>query len=130
MSRVIYSKHEAGQGSLKTYVIGFILSIILTLTAFSFVYIHGHSGHEVFSHHLLIPLIISLAVVQLFVQLGFFLHVGRESKPRWNFLALIFALIVVLILVIGSLWIISNLNYHMTPSHQQVDQYLKGQDGL
>ncbi len=130
MTRVIYAKHEAGQGSLRTYVSGFILSIILTLTAFAFVYLHVHSEHGTFSHHLLIPLIVVLAVAQLFVQLRFFLHVGRESKPRWNLMALIFAVIVVLIVVIGSLWIMSNLNYRMMSSPQLINKYLKSQGDL
>lgn len=130
MSRVVYAEHEAGQGSLKTYVVGFLVSMLLTLTAFAFVYIHVHSQHETFSHGLLVPLIIVLAVTQLFVQLRFFLHVGRESKPRWNFMALIFALIVVLIVVVGSLWIMHNLNYRMMSSPERVNQYLKSQGDL
>jgi cytochrome o ubiquinol oxidase operon protein cyoD len=55
---------------------------------------------------------------------------GRESKPRWKFIFLLFALLVVGIVVGGSLWIMNNLNYHMMLSPQQTTQYLNSQDGL
>jgi cytochrome o ubiquinol oxidase operon protein cyoD len=68
-----------------------------------------------------------LALTQLFVQLLFFLHLDRESKPFWNLQVAILAAGVVLILVIGSIWIMNNLNYHMnTP--QQIQKYIKDQE--
>lgn len=57
--------------------------------------------------------LIGFAISQLLVQLIFFLHLGRESKPRWNILVFLFAALVVLIVVVGSLWIMNNLDYHM-----------------
>ena len=39
-----------------------------------------------------------------------------------------FMLGIVLIIVGGSVWIMNNLNYRMTP--QQMEQYLKSQDSL
>ena len=131
MARTVHSAHhEAGQGSLRAYVTGFVSSVVLTLIAFTFVYIHVTSDHETFSHHLLIPLVIVLAIVRLAVQLRFFLHVSRESSQRWNLAALILALIVVIIVVVGSLWIMSNLNYRMMRSPQLINQYLNNQGDL
>ena len=97
--------NESSRGNLRTYVIGFALSIVLTLIAYALVV------NEVWSSNVLIAVIIGLAIVQLFVQLVFFLHLGRESKPRWNLIVLTFAVIVVVIVVLGSLWIMQNLNY-------------------
>jgi cytochrome o ubiquinol oxidase operon protein cyoD len=63
----------------------------------------------------LVAVIVGLAIIQLFVQLFFFLHLGEESKPRWNLMVLLFAAMVVIIVVFGSLWIMNNLNYNMMP---------------
>ena len=97
---------------MKTYAIGFILSLCLTLASFAFVWRYIDSGATLFSKNFLMVWIITLALAQLFAQLVFFLHLGRESKPRWNLSVLAFARIVVIILVFGSLWIMSNLKYH------------------
>jgi cytochrome o ubiquinol oxidase operon protein cyoD len=99
---------DGGHGSVTTYVIGFALSVILTLAAY------GSVTHHVFGRTGLIAVIFVLAAVQLMVQLMFFLHLGREGKPRLNLMTFVFMLIVLIIIVGGSLWIMNNLNYHMT----------------
>jgi cytochrome o ubiquinol oxidase operon protein cyoD len=116
MSKAVVSHHEAGQGSVRSYSIGFGLSLLLTLSAYAITVkgsLHGWG---------LIYLLSVLAVTQLTVQLICFLHVGRESKPRWNLTALLFAVMVVLILVFGSLWIMNNLQYNhgKAPSTSQI----------
>jgi cytochrome o ubiquinol oxidase subunit IV len=125
-------KHEtsngAAHGSFASYAAGFGLSIILTLTAFYLVYQHKNSSAPIFSHKYLMGALLFLALTQLFVQLLFFLHLDRDSKPYWNLQVAILAAGVVLILVIGSIWIMNNLNYNMdTP--QQIQKYLKDQEG-
>jgi cytochrome o ubiquinol oxidase operon protein cyoD len=110
------SQQEAGNWTVKAYITGFILSLSLTLTAWLLVHRHVSSHHLFLSDKVLIITILCLAIAQLIAQLVFFLHLGRESKPRWNLTVLSFALIVVLILVLGSLWIMYNLDYHH-PSH-------------
>jgi cytochrome o ubiquinol oxidase operon protein cyoD len=112
----------SAHGTLKSYVIGFIFSIYLTVTAYLLVVDHTLSGWA------LMLLIASLALAQFLVQLLFFLHLGRETKPRWKLLVFIFMIVIVVILVGGSLWIMANLNYHMTQS--QINTYLRSQDGL
>jgi cytochrome o ubiquinol oxidase operon protein cyoD len=123
----VVSRHEPVSGSLRTYTIGFLLSIILTLIAFGAVELHIH-GHLLSSRDVIIGGIIGLALIQFLVQLFFFLHLGRETRPRWKLVVFGFMIMVICILVMGSLWIMSSLNYRMTP--QQVTQYLKSQDGL
>jgi cytochrome o ubiquinol oxidase operon protein cyoD len=94
-------------GTYKTYILGFLLSIVMTLAAyFDVVY---HIPH-------VLPIILSIAIVQVFVQLFFFLHLGSGPNYRWNILVLLFAIMVIGILVGGSLWIMNNLNYNMTPA--------------
>lgn len=109
------------------YVAGFIASIILTLAAYLLTQHHLNTHHAYPSDHAMTILLLGLATVQLFVQLVFFLHLGREGKPRWRLLTFWFGLLVVLLIVIGSIWIMDNLNYRMTS--QQMSQYLKNQDG-
>lgn len=118
------STPSVSHGSTRQYVVGFLLSLATTLTAYWFV------QHHVFQGWTLTYAILLLATAQLIVQVLCFLHLGREkTKPYWNSLAFVFMLIVILILVIGSLWIMKNLNYHMQPT-TEINQYLKSQDGL
>jgi cytochrome o ubiquinol oxidase operon protein cyoD len=120
---VTVSRHEPATGTLQTYVTGFILSISLTLAAYVLVTNHAYSKWTI------ALAIAGLAAVQFIVQLLFFLHLGRESKPRWRLLVFSFMLLVVGILVIGSLWIMYSLNYHMVMTPQQINTYMQDQDG-
>jgi cytochrome o ubiquinol oxidase subunit IV len=105
--------NESSHGNLKTYVTGFVLSIVLTLAAYMIVV------NDIWSRSVILTAIIVLAIVQLFVQLIYFLHLGRESKPRWNLIVLAFAALVVGIVVIGSIWIMNNLNYSHEHGHEE-----------
>lgn len=123
----IHAHHDAEQATLGLYINGFVLSILFTLVAFGLVEYHIHSGHTVFSHPFLIGATVVLALAQFFAQMYFFLHLGRETKPRWKLLVLCFMILVVFIVVAGSIWIMYNLNYHMTP--QQINTYMLNQNG-
>lgn len=125
MNHPAETQDETGQISTGSYIVGFVMSLILTLTA----YILVAKRHQ--SNHTLIILVIILSISQLLVQLVFFLHLGRESKPRWNLIVLSFAALIVGILVLGSLWIMNNLNYHhdnLTPS--QTTDYIIHDEGI
>lgn len=95
------------QGTLKTYISGFLLCIFLTLAAYVLVMKHLLTGLT------LTLSIVSLGIIQFFVQLILFLHLGDEPKPRWNLIVFSFMALVVLILVFGSIWIMINLQYRM-----------------
>ena len=114
--------HERSSKNLKSYITGFILSILLTLGAYVLVIEHLFTGN------IGVAVLILFAVVQLLIQLLFFLHISQEAKPRWKLLTLLFMLLVLLIIVIGSLWIMNNLNYRMTPA--QMNKYMNDQSGL
>lgn len=100
-------------GSLKSYTIGFILSLITTLAAFYFV------SENLFDHWTLTLIVSGLALFQAAVQLIFFFHLKSESSSEWNGLVFLFMLLMVLILVIGTLWIMYHLDYRMMPSNTQ-----------
>ena len=100
--------HDIANGTFSSYVTGYGLSIVLTLVPFGLVINKMVEGWT------LVLVLMTFAVAQLLVQLLFFLHLGKESRPRWNLMAFLFMLLVVLIVVIGSLWIMNSLNYHMS----------------
>ena len=121
---IVVSSHESVHGSLASYTVGFVLSIVLTIAAYLAVTNNLVKGWS------LVIVIICLAITQFFVQLVFFLHLGKGSKPGWNIMMLGFMMMVVCILVIGSLWIMYNLNYRMMRSPKEVNAYMKSQSGL
>ncbi len=107
----------------KMYVWGFIASLILTLTAFWLI------GGNYINGSLAIAVIILLGLLQLATQLVFFLHLPQEPKPRWNNIAFQFAAMVVVIIVLGSMWIMQNLNYHHGHQTIKSDRYIIKDEG-
>jgi cytochrome o ubiquinol oxidase operon protein cyoD len=95
------------RGSLKSYLTGFVLSLILTAIPFAMVM----SGN--WSASATIAGIFSAGFVQILVHLHYFLHLDTSSTARWNVLAMIFTLLIMVLFVGGTLWIMSNLNYRM-----------------
>lgn len=93
--------HEA-HGSLKSYVIGYVLSLILTIIPIVFVL------NDIVEGTAAVVLLFVTAILQFFVQLFFFMHLREESKPRWNLMTLLLGLMIVLIIVVGSIWIMLN----------------------
>ena len=106
------NQEPAGGLTRANYVFGFVLSLGLTLAAYFLVHKHVVSHHLVYSDNFMLGALAVLAITQLIVQLVFFLHLDKESRPWWNNTALAFAAIVVVIIVAGSIWIMANLNYH------------------
>ena len=113
--------------TIKPYIIGFVLSLFLTFAAFFIVNQHVTSRHLAFSHEVIITIILVLAIAQLFIQLIFFLHMGKEQKPRWNLAVFISFIGMILIIVIASIWIMYHLNYNMTPIEMQ-NKIFKGEN--
>lgn len=94
-------------GSVKSYIHGFILSLVLTIIPFVVVAKHWFSP---LASYVIVGI---FALAQLFVQLVYFLHLSHKSTARWNLYVFLFTFLVVLILVLGSIWIMVNLNYFM-----------------
>lgn len=103
------NEHGASHGSVKSYMIGFILSIILTAIPFWMV-MDGSA-----SHGTILGVVLVCAVIQVLVHLVYFLHLDSKSEGGWNMVAIVFSAIIILIAVVGSLWIMWNLNYNMMP---------------
>ncbi|CAN7171694.1 cytochrome o ubiquinol oxidase subunit IV [Caballeronia sp. LjRoot31] len=97
----------AGHGSVRSYVIGFVLSVVLTAAAFGLVMQQALGPTES------IIAIAVLAFIQILVHLVFFLHMNTSSSQRWNLLSLGFAVLVAVILIGGTLWVLHNVGAHM-----------------
>jgi cytochrome o ubiquinol oxidase operon protein cyoD len=62
-----------------------------------------------------VPAALALGAVQMVVHLVYFLHMDRASTRTWNMAAFVFTVIVLVILVVGSLWVMHNLDVNMMP---------------
>ena len=112
-----------------SYVAGFALSLALTTLSFGALFWHDAHGHRFPTHPELLKLFIVTAIAQLFVQLYFFLHLGRGKDARVNALFAALALFIVAVIVGGSLWIMSHLQHMnvdaaysngvISPQHEQ-----------
>lgn len=97
--------HEV-HGSTKHYVIGFILSIVLTIIPFGMV-MAGFKGTGV------VAVIAITAVAQVLVQLIYFLHMNSSPEQRWNVIAFTYTILTIAALLIGSMWIMNYLHNNM-----------------
>jgi len=96
-------------GSQKAYAIGFIVSLLLTAASFTIV------GLKLLPPSIAIYVVSALAFCQAVIQLIYFLHLGQEDRPQWESLVFYFMILVLLIIVIGSLWVMYDLNARMMP---------------
>lgn len=122
------SHFDSTTKSIITYSVGFLSSIILTLAAYAIVV--QDTIKNALSPAAVAILLAIFASIQLAVQLIFFLHLSEESKPRWKLMSFLFAFIILGIIVIGSLWIMFDLNSRMMMSTEQMTQYMNRQTGL
>lgn len=108
-----HSSSQSGHGSLKSYVIGFVFSVILTAIPFWLVMTKAFANSDI-----TLIAITAFAVVQMIVHIFCFLHVNAKSEDGWTIMALIFTAVMVLIVLTGSMWVMYNLNMNMMPSHE------------
>lgn len=108
--------HGAAHGTLKSYVTGFFLSVLLTLASFA-IAMKGGLEHEV-----ALRAIVGLCIVQLIVQLFYFLHIGFAPGQRSNTAIFICTASLIAIIVAGSLWVMHNANENMMASPMTVER--------
>ena len=102
--------------TLKGYVTGFLLSVVLTAIPFWLV-----MGKVFPSSVTTAIVILAFAAVQIVVHMVYFLHLNAKSEGGWNMLALIFTLVLVVITLSGSLWVMHHLNVNMMPGMTEQD---------
>jgi cytochrome o ubiquinol oxidase operon protein cyoD len=102
--------HKASHGSLKSYITGFGLSLVLTVLSF------GAVMSELVPRDMILGAITILAIVQLLVQLMFFLHLGTAPEQRNNTVIFVLTILLIATIVAGSLWVMHNANVNMVPT--------------
>ncbi len=102
-------------GSLKGYLIGFGLSVVLTAIPFWLV-MTGVLPAQATGF-----IVVAFAAVQIVVHMVFFLHMTGKAEGGWSMLALLFTIIIVVITLSGSLWVMYHLNTNMMPAHDMSD---------
>lgn len=107
---------DFGHGDLKTYGVGFVVSLALTALSFAAVM----SG--MVPHGMVFPAITLLAVAQLLVQVIFFLHLGTSPEQRSTITILALTVLLIGIIVVLSLWVMHNANVNMMPTLMTPDQ--------
>src|SRR6476469_704953 len=92
---------------LTSYLTGFALALILTAIPFALVAANPLP---------MLPTLIVIgvaAVIQVLVHLRYFLHLDLTSTPRENLVAIVFTAILIFLMVVGSFWIMFDLNNRM-----------------
>ena len=97
-------------GTLKGYLTGFGLAVILTAIPFWLVM----SG-ILPDARITVLVVMGFAAIQMVVHMIYFLHMNTRAEGGWTMLALIFTLVVVAITLTGSLWVMFHLNANMMP---------------
>lgn len=116
MSHDTHAHGAEGHGSLRDYVTGFLLSVVLTAVPFWLVMARPLSDTAT------AVLILALAAVQMIVHVIYFLHLKSETEEGWSIMALLFTIIVVVIVLSGSLWVMYHLNTNMMPMPHDMSQ--------
>lgn len=99
--------HHGWNQSNKPLIVALILSIVMILTAYFLTVFHA------LPRDYLEPLIVVLGFLQAGFQLIYFMHLGVESKPRWNLMTFFFMILVIFLVIGGSVWIMHHLDYNV-----------------
>lgn len=118
MTRAQVHDHAAyaSQSHLRGYVIGFFLSLVLTLASFGAVMLKAVPAG------MGLATIVVLCVAQLVVQLVYFLHIGAKRSQRQNSAIFLCTAVLIAIIVAGSLWVMHNANTNMMPTHMSIER--------
>lgn len=100
----------ASHGTMRSYVTGFLLSVVLTAIPFWLV-----MGDVLGNATMTAVVIMIFAAVQIVVHMIYFLHMNTRSEGGWSMMALIFTIVIVAIALSGSLWVMYHLNANMMP---------------
>jgi len=87
-------------------IFGLALALVLTLAAFGLT-------RAPMEHETVLAMLSLLAALQMGVHLVFFLDVGRTGASPFVNLAVGFSLLLILIMVGGTFWVISDLHVRM-----------------
>ncbi|MBS0445419.1 MAG: cytochrome o ubiquinol oxidase subunit IV [Proteobacteria bacterium] len=99
-------------GGIRGYLVGLVLATGLTGVSF-------YIAQSTLVWQPSIPIALTvLAIAQMGVHLVFFLHMTSGSDNINNALALAFGLLIVMLLVFGSLWIMTHMSHRVMPMQE------------
>lgn len=105
--------HDEGPHStFSGYMIGFVLSIVLTAIPFWLV-----MNNVIADRTVAVLVLGAFAVVQILVHMVFFLHMNGKVEGGWTMLSTIFTVVFVAIAIAGTLWVMFHMNTNMMPMH-------------
>lgn len=99
-----------GHGSRRGYLVGTILSILLTAFPFWLVMSGAIADKQVTA-----ILIFAMALIQIVVHVLCFLHLDTRSEGGWTLIAFLFTVVIVVLMIGGSVWVMFHLNTNMMP---------------
>ena len=110
---------QAEPSGFLIYTTGLALAVVLTATSFWVANTSTLWGPGV-------PMGLAvLAIAQMGVHLVFFLHITTAPDNTNNVLALAFGILIVLLVIGGSVWIMTNLNENMMLSPELMNVHMQ-----
>ena len=97
-------------GDFRSYMTGFVLSVILTAIPFALVMSGGFESRAVTA-----LVVLLFAVIQIVVHMIYFLHMDLHAEGGWTVISLMFTLIVLIICLAGTIWVMHNMDSNMMP---------------
>lgn len=112
-------RSDHNHGTAASYIVGFILSLVFTVIPYYLVV------NKVLSGNSLLVTILGIAIIQMFIQIFFFLHLGRGPKPLYNIVFFVATAGLIIIVVGASMFIMDNLYRTMSPQEMIIKQAQK-----
>ena len=105
------------------YTYAYAIAAALTFIAYSLV-----TGQLLEGRWLAGALLVA-AAAQSYIQSRYFLHLDDDKeKPKWRLASYLFTWFTLLIIVVGSLWVMNNLNYNMMMSPEEMTERMLEQN--
>ena len=108
---------------LSRYVVGFASALVFSVVSY-LIATNGWLGAPAAT----MAILLLLAALQLVVQLVCFLHLGINDRSVSRTAIFAFVMTMMLVIVIGSIWIMKNLDYRMQMSSDAMTEYMEKQN--
>jgi cytochrome o ubiquinol oxidase operon protein cyoD len=112
-------EEQTDKSRVIVHTTGFFLAVLLTATSFWVA-----NTQLLWGPGVAVGLAV-LAIAQMGVHLVFFLHITTAPDNTNNVLALAFGIFIVVLVIGGSLWIMSNLNDNLMPTPELMDLHMQ-----
>ncbi len=107
MAHTHTSHSDVPHVSVRGYLVGFVLAVVLTLASFWSVTSGTFTGESA------IVALAVLAAVQVIVHVVFFLYVNTSKEQRWHAGSFAYTIAMSLVIVIGKMWVMHNVHMLM-----------------